>query len=158
MTGGDRRKPLWASSLADQPRPDYDVIARILEEPEDDPHDPPPPQDQPPARWPMPVLGLAAVLGVIALLIALDGRGSLTIADVPSNWGEIPMTCHTARLEQDDRALEWFRCRATGGLTLPPGVYPSPESQWSSDITREPATESRIQISPDGEAEGWAAY
>jgi hypothetical protein len=156
MTGDDRRKPLWASSLADEPRPDYDVIARVLEEPEDDP--PPPPDDRPPARWPMPILGAAAAMGFLALLLVLGGRGSLTIADVPSSWGEIPMTCHTTRLEQDDRAFEWFRCRSTGGLSLPPGLYRSPESQWSSDITRHPATESRIQISPDGEAEGWAAY
>lgn len=156
MSSADQRRPLWAGSLADQPRSDYDdVIVRVLEEPEEAP---PPPRDRRPAGRGSLVAGVLLTIGIAALVIALDRPQSLTVADVPSYWGDVPMTCHTARLEQDDGAIEWFWCRAVGGRSLPPGLYRSPESQWISDITRRRARESRIRISADGEVAGWARY
>jgi hypothetical protein len=68
------------------------------------------------------------------------------------------MTCETVRLEQGERALEWFRCRALDGGTLPPGLYRSPQSQWTSDITRRDAVANEMEISPEGVLTGWAAY
>ena len=68
------------------------------------------------------------------------------------------MRCDTARIQQTGRALELFRCRATGGGTLPTGVYRSPRSQWTSDLTRIDARVNLIEIFPDGELVGWAAY
>lgn len=158
MTGADPGGPLWASSLADQPRPDYDdVIVRVLEEPEE--AGPTAPRErQPPAGRRTLLVGVLAWLGAVSLVIALERPGPLTIADVPSGWFDIPMTCHTVRLEREDGAEELFNCRALGGRRLPPGLYRSPRSQWTSDITRRDAKESRIRISPDGELVGWARY
>jgi hypothetical protein len=156
MTGRDRREPLWASSLADQPRLDHDdVVARVLDEPEEIP---PTPGDQPRPRRPTLFLGAVAAIGILALLAVLEGGGRLTIDDLPSSWGDIPMTCHTGRLEQGERAVEWFNCRAVGGRTPAPGVYRSPASQWTSDVTRRDARESWIRISDDGVVVGWAKY
>jgi hypothetical protein len=162
MSGGERR-PLWAGPIADEPRHGYeDVVVRVLEEePEELPPPPPPTQpsrDQPPAERRSPAPWLLTVLAVVGLTIALEGRGSITIVDVPSFWGDVPMTCHTVRVERDEGAVEWFRCRAVGGRPLPAGVYRSPESQWTSDITRRDARESRIRIWPDGDVVGWARY
>lgn len=153
------REPLWASGLASQPRPDYDVIVRVLDdEPDDDPS--PSGPDSRPSPPPSRRSVVAAVVAVIVLLLAIaaEGRGSLLIEDVPSGWGEVDMTCRTERLEEGDRAVERFWCRAVGGRALPAGTYRSPRSQWTSDITRRPAQESRVRISPDGDVEGWATY
>jgi hypothetical protein len=160
MTGGDQREPLWASSLADQPRPNHDDgVVRVLDDPKEIP---PPPGDLQRVRRRRLILGVVAAIGLVALLISVrstsEGRRWLTIQDVPSYWGDIPMMCHTVRLEQDERAVEWFWCRAVGGRRLPPGLYRSPDSQWTSDITRRPARQSRVRISRDGEVVGWATY
>ena len=158
MTGGDPGGPLWASSLADRPRSDYDdVIVRVLEEPEKETPAPPAREPQPGRRRTL-VLGVLGWLGVVSLVIALERPGPLTITEVPSGWFDIPMTCHTVRLEREDSAVELFNCRALGGRRLPPGLYRSPKSQWTSDITRRDAKESRIRISPDGELVGSARY
>lgn len=160
MSGGDRREPLWASSLADQQSAGYDdVVVRVLEEPEDElPKSPPrPPGGAPRDRRSLVAASIVAVV-VFGVAIALEGRGSLTIADVPSGWGDVPLTCDTVRIEQGDRAVEHFRCRAIGGRPLPAGLYESPGSQWTSDITRRPARRSRIRISRDGLVTGWATY
>lgn len=155
----DPREPLWASSLADESRPDYDdVIVRVLDEP-DEPRRAEPPPREPGERPPLLALGLLAGVFLLGLLIATPGRTSWTVEDVPSYWGEIPMTCHTVRLEQDaPRAAEWFWCRSLGGRRLPPGLYESPESQWTSDLTRRVARENRIRITEDGDLSGWARY
>jgi hypothetical protein len=151
------REPLWASGLASQPRPDYDVIVRVLDdEPDDEPLGPQEPQPSPPSRR-VVVAGAVAIV-VLLLAIATEGRGSLMIVDVPSGWGEVDMTCRTERLEEGDRAVERFWCRAIGGRPLPAGTYRSPGSQWTSDITRRDAEESWVRISRDGEVEGWATY
>jgi hypothetical protein len=154
-----RDKPLWASGLADHPLSNYDdVIVRVLEEePEETPAPPPSPAPQP-SRPPRLLPKLGAALAVAVLVMVLDSPGALTVQDVPSYWGEIPMNCHTVRLEEDDASAEWFWCRAAGGRPLPPGLYESPESQWTSDITRREAKVSRIRISRDGEVAGWAGY
>ena len=154
------REPLWASSLADQPRPDDDVIARVVEEPEDD--DPPAsvrqPRERPPAGRRALAVGAVAAVGIGVLATALEGRGAMLIETVPSGWGDVPMSCDTVRIEQGDRAVERFRCRAVGGRPLPAGSYHSPESQWTSDITRRNARRSHVVISDDGDVEGWATY
>jgi hypothetical protein len=152
MAGADDRpEPLWASSLADQPRRHEDVVRPQLTAV--------PRETQPRVgQRAIALVGLAAVITVVALAASLTGRSGLAIEDVPSFWGDVQMTCHTARFTQDQRALELFRCHAVDGGTLPPGVYTSPEATWTSDITRRDARVNRIRISPDGELTGWAAY
>jgi hypothetical protein len=68
------------------------------------------------------------------------------------------MTCETARFEQDARAFELFECHALDGATLPYGVYETPESQWTSDLTRQNAIENVIVISREGQLKGMAVY
>jgi hypothetical protein len=161
------RKPLWASSLADQPQSAHDdVIVRVLEdEPDEAPLESPRPVPQPSGR--RRLLDADAVLpaALAAVCIAmpglvLQGPGSLTIKTVPSSWGDVPMKCHTVRVDAGERgrALERFRCRAVDDLPLPPGLYLSPESQWFSDITSRSSRESRVRITPDGEVTGTATY
>jgi hypothetical protein len=156
----DPRRPLWASGLADEPRSGYDdVVVRVLEEePEEAPPQPQREEPAPDRKRRSLVPALLGVLAFVAVVIALEGRGPLTIADVPSYWGDVPMTCDTIRVEDGDRAIEYFQCRALGGRRLPPGLYSSPESQWRSDLTRQAADQSRIRISRDGEVVGWARY
>ena len=156
MSGGDRYEPLWADSLADQPRPD--VIARVVEDEDDAPPPPPRPEDGPPGHLRALAFAALPLLAVMAVLLARESGGSLTVEDVPSFWNDIPMTCHTVRLEQDARAVEWFQCRALGGGSLPPGLYESVDSRWRSDLTRERARSSRIRIAPDGKLVGRASY
>ena len=155
---GDQKEPLWADSLADQPRPDYDVIVRVLEEEPEDEAPPPPPREPREPPGPRRILAALGLLLVVAVLIAREGDGALTIADVPSGWGDVPMSCDTVRLERDERAVEHFTCRAIGGRPLPAGTYRSPESQWTSDISRRDADSSHVKISKDGEVVGWATY
>jgi hypothetical protein len=156
MTGGDQRKSLWADPLADEPERESDVVARVLP---DDP-EPSPPRAHPrkSVRPRAFALGMLGAIVVVALATAQAGGGSLAVDDVPSAWNEVPMTCKTARFEQGRRALELFRCHALGGGTLPPGVYRSPDSLWTSDITRRDARANVMEISPEGELRGWAAY
>ena len=101
---------------------------------------------------------MLAVVIVLALVTALSARGSLLVDDLPSAWGDVPMNCDTTRIERQERAVELFRCRALGGRGLPPGVYRSPESQWTSDVTRRDARASVVRITPDGEVTGWGLY
>lgn len=156
MTGGDRQEPLWASSLARQSERLDDVVVRWeREEPE---VSAPGADGQQPVRWRVVAVGVLAVVVAVALAAALPGGGSVTVEDVPSYWGDVTMTCRTTRLEQDDRAVELFRCHAVAGGTLRSGDYRSPEARWSSDITGREARANEIQISPDGELTGWAAY
>ena len=158
MTGTDQPEPLWASSLADQTRPDYDdVIVRVLEEEAEEAPPAPAGDQQPLGRRPL-VIGIVAATAAFVLAIALEREGSMTIAEVPSYWEDVPMTCHTVRLEEDERAIEMFRCRAVGGRSLPPGLYRTPDARWMSDITRRAARASQIRISPDGDVTGWATY
>jgi hypothetical protein len=155
MTGGDKREPLWASSLADQPRPTSEAVHPEPDETQEVPlrSD----AEQLVGRRAVAVGGLAATILVVLAIVAAD-RGSLMFEDVPSSWGDVEMTCRTARFEQDDRALEVFRCHAVRGGTLPPGVYRAPDAQWTSDLTRRDARANAIEISPDGELTGWAVY
>ena len=62
------------------------------------------------------------------------------------------------RIEEDDRTLEYFRCKAQGAGQLPPGAYRPPETNWSSDFDRRRATDHAIRISPTGVVLGWALY
>lgn len=157
MSRGDPPEPLWAYSLAEQPRPD--VIARVVEEEPVDTPAPPRPAGAPrPARASGLVMGTLAAIAVAAVAFAVRDGGEWTVADVGSYWGDVPMICETTRLEQGEKAIEWFECRAVSGGVLPPGLYESPESQWTSDLTRKDAQESRIEISRDGRVVGWAKY
>ena len=179
MTGGDPPKSLWAGSKDDVPRPAPDepkaqheslwagspaqqrhrlddVVARWERD-----ETPAPPPRRSHARQPVAprtALGALAAIVVVALAIALPARDSLAVEDVASYWEDVPMTCHTARFEQGERALELFRCHAVGGGALPPGVYRSPDARWTSDITRRDAQANQMEISPGGELAGWAAY
>lgn len=153
-----RSKPLWADGLAEQPEPDYDdVIVRVLEEEESEDAPAPARRGAPQGRRAFVIAAVAAA-AIVGLAAALAPRTAFTLDDVPSFWGDVPMTCKTARFAQDERAVEFFWCRATSGESLPPGLYESPESSWTSDITRRPARSSRIRITPDGEVAGWATY
>jgi hypothetical protein len=155
MTAGDKREPLWASSLADQPQRTCDAVPP---EPDEAQEAPPRPIAEP-RVGPRAVAfgGLAVTVMVVLAMLAAD-RGSFKVEDVPSFWEDIEMTCRTARLERDDRALEVFSCQAVRGGTLPPGIYRSPDAQWTSDLTRRDARANAIEISPDGELTGWATY
>src|SRR4051794_25313954 len=117
---GDQRKSLWADPLPDEFQQHPDVVARVLP---DEPEAPPPPRDvsQQPLRPGAVAIGVLLALVIVALATAHIGRGSLTVADVPSRWGDVPMTCRTTRLEQAAGALELFRCHALGIGALPPG-------------------------------------
>jgi hypothetical protein len=165
-TEDDRPEPLWASSLADQPRRDADRVRPVIEDATVTVHREPQPARPRPARPARQAtamhrgiaIGLLASLAVVVLAISLPSRGSLSITDVPSFWGDVRMTCHTVHLADGARAFELFRCHAVGGGTLPPGVYRSPTDQWTSDITHRDAQIDEMRISPDGVLTGWAAY
>ena len=133
------------------------MIVRVLEE---EPDEVPAPTREPsPRRSRRPLaLGVLAALGLGALVIVQEGGGRLISEEVPSYWGEVPMTCDTLRMEQGGRAIERFKCRALGGRALPSGLFEPPDSAWASDITGRESKDSRIRISPDGEVEGWAIY
>jgi hypothetical protein len=68
------------------------------------------------------------------------------------------MTCATVRVEEDDRALELFRCKAQGADQLPPGDYRPSGTDWRSDFDRRRATDYAIRISANGVVLGWARY
>jgi hypothetical protein len=151
----NRPEPLWATSLAREPRRVEDVPRPPAPEPV---RDTPAPEQGPPLVG-VRVLAAVALAGLVVVLTAsLVGRNSFSIGDVPSAWGDVKMRCHTARFEQDGRAVELFRCHAVGGGTLPAGLYESPESLWTSDVTRIDARANEIRIFPDGKLVGWAAY
>lgn len=133
------------------------MIVRVLEEEPENVPAAPTGERGPRRRLPL-VLGTVATLAVGAVALAQDGSGSLTFEEVPSGWEDVPMTCDTMRIERGNRAIERFRCRALGGRPLPVGVFRPPGSTWTSDITRRPARDSRIEISEDGDVVGWAIY
>jgi hypothetical protein len=155
MTGGDKREPLWASSLADEPQRTCDAVSP---EPDETQEVPPRPIAEPRFRPRALAFGGLAVTAMVVLAMLAADRGSFEFEDVPSFWEDIEMTCRTARFERDGRALEVFRCQAVRGGTLPPGIYRSPDAQWTSDLTRRDARANAIEISPDGELTGWATY
>lgn len=147
------REPLWAGPRADEvPRPPEPVEpAPPVAEPDEPP--------RPAPRSPANLLGWLAALAAVAFTVVLIGRSSsFTLADVPSSWEDIEMTCRTARFEEPNHSFELFRCRAIDGGELPPGRYRSPEAQWTSDITRVDARASLIRITRDGVLDGWAIY
>lgn len=146
--------PLWADALAEQPDRGFDdVFAEIVpEEPEETP------RDSPLSALRVPAAFVTAVVLTAAAVATSTRDIDVTFTEVPSAWGQVPMECATTRLEQGPRALELFRCRAVGAGRLPPGRYGSPESQWTSDITRVDAVVSRIVIERSGQMEGWAVY
>ena len=156
----DKREPLWADSLARQPERDFDDVSVRWEHDEPAAVPKPPRTDEGDRRRVAfgPFLVGLVVLAALAWMVTASPRGGLTVKDVPSAWGDVPMTCRTARLEQDGGAVEVFHCRAVGGGSLPPGTYRSPDSQWTSDITRVDARADVIEITPDGRVDGWAAY
>jgi hypothetical protein len=154
MTDGDQREPLWASSLASRPHSDHEADFPELGEEADAP---PPADEQPPDERRAVAIGVGVLAAIALGATMVAGNGSLEVEDVPSSWGSVPMTCHTARLDHVDRAVELFRCQASSGA-LPPGVYESPAAQWTSDLTGLDARTNRIVISPDGDLTGWATY
>ena len=149
------REPLWATSLAQQPVPEAEWP---LPEPEDIEEVPPRSDVRRPAHTRVLAVGALVAVAVGALTAVLAGGSSLKLVEVPSYWGDVPMTCETMRVEQVGRAFEWFLCRAVAGCRLPPGVYRSPDARWTSDLTGRPAYVNEIEISPYGEVTGWAAY
>jgi hypothetical protein len=144
---GDEREPyepLWAESLRNEASPKPVAAGK----------------PQPPAFRARPVLAIAALVAFAALLAAIvnDDLSRVTFADLPSYWESVEMTCATVRVEEGDRALELFRCKAKGAGRLPPGEYRPPETDWNSDFDRRRATDHAIRISPNGVVIGWARY
>ena len=137
-------EPLWAESLRRTASPKPEAPAK----------------PKPPSFPAGPVLAIVALVAFAVLLgVIVSAQSSrVTFADLPSYWGSVEMTCATVRIEEDDRALEIFRCHAQGAGQLPPGAYGPPESNWNSDFDRRPAADHAIKISPTGEVFGWALY
>ena len=137
-------EPLWAESLrrTGSPRPEA------------------PAKPKPPSFPAGPALAIVALVAFAVLLgVIVSGQSSrVTIADLPSYWENVEMTCATVRIEEDDRTFEFFRCNAEGAGQLPPGAYRPPETNWRSDFDRRRATDHAIRISPTGEVRGWALY
>ena len=137
-------EPLWAESLRREASPKPEAAAK----------------PKPPSFPPRPALAIVAlvVFAVLVGAIVSDDSGRVTFANLPSYWESVEMTCATVRIEEDDRTLEYFRCKAQGAGQLPPGAYRPPESNWNSDFDRRPAADHAIKISPTGEVLGWALY
>src|SRR5262245_34880644 len=119
--------PLWAESLRREGSPKQEAAAK----------------PKPPSFGTRPALAIVALVVCAVLLGAIvsDDLSRVTVADLPSYWGSVEMTCATVRVEEDDRALEFFRCKAQGAGQLPPGDYRPPETNWNSDFDRRPATD-----------------
>ena len=156
MTRRRGSKPLWADLPPDEPDPYADVSVQWTVEAEEEP-EPSQAAVHEPSRRRGIVLS-AAVLGAALLVAMAMPAGSFSVETVASGWGDIPMRCETARLDEGPRAVEAFRCRATDGSRLPPGRYELDHADWTSDITREPARASVVEISGDGELSGVATY
>ena len=140
----ERYDPLWAESLRREASPKPEAAAK----------------PKPPSIRTRPALAIVAlvVFAVVLGVIVSDDSSRVTVADLPSYWGSVEMTCATVRVEEDDRALELFRCKAQGAGQLPPGDYRPPETNWRSDFDRRRATDHAIRISPNGVVLGWARY
>ena len=137
-------EPLWLESLRREASPKPEAAAN-----------PKPPSF--PARPALAIVALV-VLAVLLGVIVSDDSSRVTFAHLPSYWGSVEMTCATVRVEEDDRTIEFFRCKAQGAGQLPPGAYRPPETNWNSDFDRRPATDHVIRISPNGVVVGWALY
>ena len=137
-------EPLWAESLRREASPKPEAAAK----------------PKPPSFPAGPALAIVALVAFAVLLgvIVSDHSSRVNFADLPSYWGSVEMTCATVRIEEDDRTLEFFRCKAQGAGQLPPGSYRPPETNWNSDFDRRPATDHAIRISPNGVVLGWARY
>ena len=137
-------KPLWAASLRREASPKPEAA----------------PKPKPPSFRARPALAIAAlvVFAVLLGVIVSDDSSRVTFAKLPSYWGSVEMTCATVRIEEDDRTIEIFRCKAQGAGQLPPGAYRPPETNWNSDFDRRPAKDHAIRISPNGVVVGWALY
>ena len=137
-------EPLWAESLRREASPKPEAAAK----------------PKPPPFPSRPALAIAAVVALALLIgaIASDGSGRVTFANLPSYWESVGMRCATLRVEEDDRTLEFFRCKAQDAGQLPPGTYRPPETNWNSDFDRRRATDVAIRISPAGVVVGWALY
>jgi hypothetical protein len=137
-------EPLWAESLRREASPKPEAPAK-------------PKRPSFPAR---PALAIVAVVAVAVLVGAIvsDDSDRVTFANLPSYWESVEMRCATLRIEEDDRTLEFFRCKAEGAGQLPPGTYRPPETNWNSDFDRRRATDLKIRISPTGVVVGWALY
>ena len=137
-------EPLWLESLRREASPKPEAAAKR----------------KPPWFPSRPALAIVAlvVFGVLLSVIVSDDSSRVTFAKLPSYWGSVEMTCATVRVEEDDRALEFFRCNAQGAGQLPPGDYRPPETNWRSDFDRRRATDHAIRISRNGVVLGWAHY
>src|SRR3712207_5405126 len=137
-------EPLWAESLRRAPSPKPEVPAK-----------PTPPSF--PARRALALVAVVAVAVLVGVIVS-DRSDRVTFANLRSYWGTVEMTCATVRIEDADRTLEWFRCKAQGAGRLPPGTYRPPETRWNSDFDRRPARDHAIRISPTGVVLGRALY
>jgi hypothetical protein len=137
-------EPLWAESLRREASPKPEATAK----------------PKPPSFRSRRALAIAALVVSAVLLGAIvsDDSSRVTFAHLPSYWESVEMTCATLRIEEDDRTIEMFRCKAQGAGQLPPGAYRPPETNWNSDFDRRPATDHEIRISPNGVVVGWALY
>jgi hypothetical protein len=138
-------EPLWAESLRREASPKPEAAAK----------------PKPPSFPPRPALAIVAVVVCAAVLVGAivsDDSSRVTFANLPSYWESVEMTCATVRIEEDDRTIEIFRCKAQGAGQLPPGTYRPPETNWNSDFDRRRATDLTIRISPNGVVVGWALY
>lgn len=152
MPEAPRTSSLWADSPAEQPGDAYLDIFRERDAA------PPvaPPSDERATR--ALFLGMGCLTAVLLIALNLADRGSFTVARTPSAWGDIPMTCEAVRVQRQGAAIELFSCRAVDAGRLPPGLYRSPQSRWTSDITRRDAFANMIRIAPGGRMNGWAVY
>ncbi len=156
MTRRQRYKPLWADLPPDEPDPYADVTSRwTYDQDEPESADPAP---QEPGRGRAIGLAAASLVAGVLVVLAMTTGSAFSVQTVPSGWGDIPMRCETVRVDDGDHALETFSCRATDSSRLPPGRYESPDSQWTSDITREDARASVVEISGDGKLSGVAVF
>src|SRR5690349_10625090 len=112
-------KPLWAESLRRAAPPEPEAAAK-----------PKPPSFR---ASPAPAIVALVMFGVLLGVIVGDDPSRVTVAELPSYWGSVEMTCATVRAGEDGRAREYFLCKAQDAGRLPPGDYRPPETNWRSD-------------------------
>jgi hypothetical protein len=108
-------------------------------------------------RLARPAVVVAGVAAIGTAWLLSDG-GDVRIADVPSYWDDVIMTCRTTRVEQGAHTFETFACHSDGATDPPPGRYDEDNTVWYSDIDRRRAKAHRIVITRSGSVTGWAAY